>query len=117
MPPPHAGLIVYQKALDAVEQLELVVQRFPQHRRDLVDQVRRASASVVLNIAEGASEFSHAEKARFYRMARRSGSECLAAIDIAERTLGPQRDADRARSLLDEVGMMLTRMIRDQSRP
>jgi four helix bundle protein len=47
----------------------------------LVDQLRRESLSVTLNVAEGAGEFAPADKARFYRMARRSGTECVAILD------------------------------------
>ena len=47
--------------------------------------LRRAATSVVLDIAEGAGEYSKAEKARFYRIARRSASECAAVLDISVR--------------------------------
>ncbi|MEM1418216.1 MAG: four helix bundle protein, partial [Myxococcota bacterium] len=40
---------------------------------------------MVANIAEGAGEFSPSEKARFYRMARRSAIETVAWIEIAAR--------------------------------
>ena len=35
-----------------------------------------------MNIAEGAGEFSKGEKARFYLMAKRPGTECAAVLDI-----------------------------------
>jgi four helix bundle protein len=38
-----------------------------------------------LNIAEGAGEFSPSEKARFYRMARRSATECAAILHVCRR--------------------------------
>ncbi len=50
----------------------------------LAEQLRRAATSICLNIAEGSGEFSLGEKARFYRMARRSATECAAILDIAE---------------------------------
>ena len=40
---------------------------------------------MALNIAEGAGEFSPADKARLYRIARRSATECAAILDICER--------------------------------
>lgn len=43
--------------------------------------------SIALNIAEGSGEFARKEKARFYRIARRSATECAAILDIA-RELG-----------------------------
>ncbi len=42
----------------------------------------RASASIVLNIAGGAGEFAKREKARFYRIARRSATEFAEILDI-----------------------------------
>lgn len=35
-----------------------------------------------LNITEGAGEYSKSEKERFYRMARRSATECTAIFDV-----------------------------------
>ena len=36
----------------------------------------------MLNIAEGVGEYSAAEKARFYRMAKRSATESAAILDV-----------------------------------
>ena len=38
----------------------------------------------MLNIAEGAGEFAPKEKARFYRMARRSATESAAVLDVCK---------------------------------
>ena len=54
--------------------------RFPRGRAYLSDQLRRAVASIPLNIAEGAGEFAPADKAHFYRMARRSATETAAVL-------------------------------------
>src|SRR5438034_11291886 len=48
----------------------------------LRDQLDRASASIVLNIAEGAGRSSAPDKARFYAIARGSATECAAALDV-----------------------------------
>ena len=63
--PEHERLPVYAVALEIAGELEIVARGFPSARRDLTDQLRRASASIVLDLAEGASEFSPPEKARF----------------------------------------------------
>ena len=49
----------------------------------LVNQIRRAAVSVYLNIAEGASRKSEAERKRYYEIARGSAIEIDAALDIA----------------------------------
>ena len=49
----------------------------------LSDQLKRASSSIVLNIAEGAGRESFADQRRFYRIAMGSLRECQAIITIA----------------------------------
>src|SRR5262245_7260526 len=78
----HEKLDVYQISIKFVALVGEVWERFPPGRHSLADQLGRASTSIVLNIAEGAGEFSRAEKARFYRMAKRSATECAAALDV-----------------------------------
>ena len=46
-------------------------------------QIRRAALSVHLNIAEGCSRRSQAERKRFYEIARGSVVEIDTALDIA----------------------------------
>ncbi len=46
------------------------------------NQLRRASLSVPLNIAEGASRFSKADRKNFCVIARGSVFECVAVFDI-----------------------------------
>lgn len=48
----------------------------------LKNQLRRASTSVVLNIAEGSSRFSKADRKHFYIIARGSVFECVAITDL-----------------------------------
>jgi len=48
----------------------------------LADQLQRAATFIPLNIAEGAGEYSGAEKNRFYRIAKRSATDCAGILDI-----------------------------------
>ena len=62
---------------------------------------------MVLNLAEGAAEFRPAEKARFFRMARRSANECMAALDLAQTHIRGE-DITAMKMELDEIAAMLT---------
>ena len=94
-----------------------IVEYLPRGRSALADQLQRASTSISLNIAEGAGEFSKPEKARFYRMARRSATECAAVLDVAMR-LGIVSDEryGAGRALLLRIVAMLVRMAKPNSR-
>jgi four helix bundle protein len=108
----HEKLDVYQIALEFVGLVGEVLERFPPGRHSLADQLSRAATSVVLNIAEGAGEFSRAEKARFYRMAKRSATECAAALDVCRVWKKVEsKDLDVGREMLLRVVAMLIRMI------
>jgi four helix bundle protein len=76
----HEKLDVYQTAIELVIFVDVVVMQLPRGRAYLADQFQRAASSVPLNIAEGAGEYSSAEKGRFYRMAKRSATECAALL-------------------------------------
>ena len=46
------------------------------------DQLKRASISIVINIAEGSGKFSRADKRNFYTIARGSAYECVSLFEI-----------------------------------
>ncbi len=73
---------VYRQALRFVRLADELRPLVLRRRSSLADQMDRAADSIVLNIAEGAGEFAKREKARFYRMARRSATECAGILDI-----------------------------------
>ena len=81
----HERLEVYKRTLDFVVAADAIRKELPAGHRALADQLDRAAVSIALNIAEGAGEFAPREKARFYRIARRSATECAAILDVAAR--------------------------------
>ncbi|RMH58530.1 MAG: four helix bundle protein [Candidatus Hydrogenedentota bacterium] len=81
----HERLQVYQKAALFAGNADRIAKKLRRRRRDLADQLERASSSILLNIAEGAGEYSRPEKKRFFRMAKRSGAECAGILDLSHR--------------------------------
>ncbi len=112
----HEKLDVYRAAIDLVALADGVVEGLPRGRASLADQLQRAATSVALNVAEGAGEFSAKEKARFYRMAKRSATECAAIMDVCERlTLIELATFGEGRELLLRTVSMLTKIVRGLS--
>ena len=80
----------------------------------MADQLQRASTSIQLNVAEGAGEFSKNEKARFYRIAKRSATESAAILDVCRRLkLVSEASYAAGRDLLLRIVSMLVAMVRD----
>ena len=104
---------VYQAALDLIVVIKDTVERMPRGNAYLADQLQRAGASIPLNIAEGSGEHAVAEKARFYRMAKRSATECASILDVCKRLeLMDESHYVRGRELLLRIVAMLTKMSR-----
>lgn len=79
----HQKLDVFIQARKLLLACYTVTKLFPGDERfGLVQQIRRAALSVVLNIAEGASRKSEKERKRFYEIARGSITEIDAALDV-----------------------------------
>jgi four helix bundle protein len=107
----HERLDVYRRALELVVVAHEVAANLPKGRGYLTDQLRRAATSVPLNIAEGAGEFAPKDKARFYRIARRSATESAAILDVCrDLELLAEDHHQRARDLLIRIVSMLTRL-------
>jgi len=88
-------LDVYRVAV----QFSAVVSRLRVTPASLRDQIDRASASVVLTLAEGVGRVSGPDRAHFFAMARGSALECAAVLDLLHaRGAVPNRSmATRAR--------------------
>jgi four helix bundle protein len=108
----YEKLDVYRVAMGLILIVEEVIERLPVGRAYLVDQVRRSSASVVLNIAEGAGEHSPAEKGRFYRIAKRSATECASTVEIClHLRLIEEAQYTKIREQVIRIVAMLTKLI------
>jgi len=106
-------LDAYQVATAFVVSADLVAAALPRGRSYLSDQLRRAALSIQANIAEGAGEFSAPDKARFYRIALRSATECVALLDSVEGLELRDREAlEEARIMLSRIVSMTTKLVR-----
>ena len=109
-------LDVDQAAVEFVALADDVVENLPRGRAYLADQLQRASTSIQLNVAEGAGEFSKNEKARFYRIAKRSATESAAILDVCRRLkLVSEASYAAGRDLLLRIVSMLVAMVRRDS--
>jgi four helix bundle protein len=109
----HERLDVYQRAVHFLALAEIISASLAKGRGYIADQLRRAALSITLNIAEGAGEFAAADKARFYRMARRSATECAAILDACRALgLGEERQLAEGREDLLAVVAMMTGLIK-----
>ena len=78
---------------------------------ELVDQLRRASMSIPLNIAESAGRTGTDDRARFYGIARGSAMECSALLDVCRIQRGYDEDKIKAgKTLLLRIVEMLTKI-------
>ena len=107
----HEKLDVYQAAIEFVVLVDEMIPTLPKGRAYLVDQLQRAASSIALNIAEGAGEYSANEKVRFYRMAKRSATECASILDICSRLqLVDVTSLVNSRNLLLRIVAMLIKL-------
>ena len=77
------------------------------------DQLRRASFSIMLNIAEGSSRFSNRDRKNFLVIARGSVFECAAILEyLLENKELERNDYNSFYSLLEEISKMLYSLIK-----
>lgn len=106
-------LTVYQKSLDLVDDCYHLVRLFPPEERfGLIDQLRRAAISIVLNIAEGSGRTKR-DFRNFLRNARASCYECAAVLHIAHRRAYISQDKhNHCAQQLTDISKMLSGLMR-----
>ncbi len=118
---PVKDLKVYQKAFRLSILVYQVTRAFPKEELfGLTSQMRRCAVSIPSNIAEGKGRYSDKDYARFLSIARGSLFELKTQIDIATELEYLQINSNDdslkiINDLIDEVGRMLTAMIRKLS--
>ena len=106
-------LIVWQKAMDLVEETYRLIRRLPKEETyALADQMRRAAISIPSNIAEGQARNSTKEFVNFLSIARGSAAELHTQLQICVRLQYlSEEKIQKALLMEDEIGRMLKTLI------
>ncbi|HYX08577.1 MAG TPA: four helix bundle protein [Bacteroidales bacterium] len=108
-------LEVYKKAKEFNKKISIFLK---EKNLDRVtnDQLRRASFSIMLNIAEGSGRYSKADKRNFYVISRGSSFECVAILDyLMDSEIIEKQQFDSFYKDLEEISKMLYALIRTLS--
>ena len=107
-------LEVYQRAVDLAEKITTLTETFPaKGHQHLVDQLRRASLSISLNIAEGNGRWHSKERKNFFWIARGSAFECVPILELCKREKLITEEAHvTLKAELEVLSKMLTALIK-----
>jgi four helix bundle protein len=107
-------LVVWKKSIELALSVYRLTAQFPDVERfGLTNQMRRAAVSISSNIAEGAGRATNGEFLQFLGIARGSNfeleSQCVIARGLG---FGKQQDLQEAEKLSNEVGRLLSLLIK-----
>lgn len=104
-------LRVFHNAMSLIEEIYKLTKRLPiEEKFALIDQLKRASTSVALNIAEGTGSGSDTEFKNFLRHSLKSLYETVAGLKIAEKLFKVK--IDKELELCEIVGKELNALIK-----
>ncbi|MBA3850063.1 MAG: four helix bundle protein [Opitutus sp.] len=107
----HEKLKAYQEALRFIGWVTPILDRLP-GKVAAKDQLDRASTSIALNLAEGNGKRSHPDRCRFFDIARGSGVECAACLDVLRvKQLLTDEEVAAGKTILIEVVSMTAGLI------
>ena len=105
-------LDVYSKA----KQYNKSINKFTEQNKlnhSVKDQLRRASLSIMLNIAEGSGRFTKRDKRNFYVIARGSTLECVAILGfLCDSEIIEESTFEQYHDFLEDISKMLFGLIR-----
>ena len=105
-------LDVYQKAKEFNKDINKILAS-KTFDRVTNDQFRRASFSIMLNIAEGSSRFSNKDRRNFLVVSRGSAFECAAILEyLFEINELTKKIFDKYFAFLEEISKMLFSLIK-----
>jgi four helix bundle protein len=104
-------LRIYSTVIEVVRGLRPVIKDIEEHDRDLSRQLRRASASIALNVSEGSGSHGGTRLER-YRNALGSARETGACLDVAIALGYVERVDEALLDRLDHVRAVLAKNVR-----
>ena len=109
----HKSLGVYSAVRELAKEIYRVSMFLPAEEKfNLVQQIRRAAMSVKLNLAEGCSRKSQAERKRYFEVSRGSVVELDAALETAvDLNYFKADQLEKTGELLNKCFAMLSNMI------
>ncbi|MBI4973400.1 four helix bundle protein [Candidatus Roizmanbacteria bacterium] len=103
-------LIVWQKALSLLKSVYLLCNKLPtDEKNNIVNQIKRATLSISLNIAEGSGSENDKEYKRFLFIAKKSLFEVIATLKVINYLY--KINVDEQIQMTDEVGKLLNGFI------
>ncbi len=109
-------LNVWKKAVDLVEKIYDITDRFPKTEiYGLTSQLRRSTVSISANIAEGCGRRTSKDFVQFLHNAMGSVKEVESELLVAKR-LGYLKDANELFAELEEIGKMINGLMRHVSK-
>ena len=106
----HTQSRIYQRAIELLKLTKNVIGDMPAGYGFLADHMRRSSASVLLNFAEGCGKRSKRERQRCFCIAKSEAYEVAAVLD-AQQSLGVIKDDMyiNGKDICDHLGAMLSK--------
>lgn len=81
----HEKLMCYRRLIEVADRIGRLVKGWPRGHSYLADQIQRAIASAVLNLAEGnGKQGAPKDRRRFFMISLGSISETLACLDLCK---------------------------------
>ncbi|MCB0283409.1 MAG: four helix bundle protein [Calditrichaeota bacterium] len=111
----HEKLNVYREGLKFITWLSDLDSK-GKIKGNILNQLDRASNSVVLNIAEGNGKYTSADRCRFFDIAKGSAFECAAGLDIlVAQGAVDKEEVLKGKEILLNIVNMLVGLIRTNS--
>jgi len=112
IPLKHKSLNVYQAVREITTEIYKITLLLPAEERfNIIQQIRRATLSVIPNLAKGCSRRSLTERKRYYEVSRGSIVEIDAILETAVDMQYLKEDGKKIGDLLNKCFAMLSNMI------